>query len=369
MSDTDNDPDTVSTASRMCSQSKCSNTPEGNFKTCSRCCQKNAEAQRAKRKRDTEKAVTNKRVHLELSEANTNEGSDDDLEKNATGSAMAFIKFPDSTAFWLPWRSGKSQVIDSGYMRTKSEQQGTVRDIGVVKILTISKKSVPALGKVQRKGIPLRLQGITAYIKYQWQHRWTAQALPEEAAAIIRAKIEHTTPVAMVGHIQSLFPQVTAKPIHTSLLTSARLLLEDYPNDHDVDILDVHVADGVEILPFVTFFHKNPWYISETQWKRDSSQLTSARLLLEDYPNDVDILDIHVPDGVEILPFVTFFLKNRGRGPSHHRSIANGCQGMTSVVRARGGNRHEKRPKFRFYYRPVETVFGTIKRRGIHIAA
>ena len=88
-------------------------------------------------------------------------------------------------------------------------------------------------------------------------------ALPEEAAAIIRTEIEHTTPVAMVERVQRLFPQVTAKQIHTA------------------------------------------WYkISETQWKRDSSQLTSARLLLADYSDDVDILDVHVPDGVEILAFI-----------------------------------------------------------------
>lgn len=41
--------------------------------------------------------------------------------------------------------------------------------------------------------------------------------------------------------------------------------------------------------------------MSETMWKRDKMQLPSAEALLKEFPEDVEVFDIEVADGVEQL--------------------------------------------------------------------
>ncbi|KAF7799214.1 hypothetical protein EIP86_010446 [Pleurotus ostreatoroseus] len=104
---------------------------------------------------------------------------------------------------------------------------------------------------------------VTVYIKHD--HRGGHQPyynveLPPEAAAIIRENVQYSTPNELVTQIQSLYPHVTSTQIHTA------------------------------------------WSrMSETLWKRDPQQLPSAKLLIEEFPDDVDIFDIKPADGVEQL--------------------------------------------------------------------
>ncbi|KAJ7829515.1 hypothetical protein B0H14DRAFT_3717388 [Mycena olivaceomarginata] len=85
-------------------------------------------------------------------------------------------------------------------------------------------------------------------------------AMPEEAAAIIREGIQHHTPVEMVGKVQGLFPQVTASQVHSAWSA-----------------------------------------MSEVLWKRDDLQLPSAEKLLQEFGDDVDVFDVHPAEGVDQL--------------------------------------------------------------------
>jgi hypothetical protein len=87
--------------------------------------------------------------------------------------------------------------------------------------------------------------------------------MPLEAASIIREGLEWSTPVEMVGHVQAVFPKVTAQQIHSA------------------------------------------WSrMSEILWKRDTMQLPSAETLLKEFGDDVDVLDVHPAEGVEQLAWV-----------------------------------------------------------------
>jgi hypothetical protein len=41
--------------------------------------------------------------------------------------------------------------------------------------------------------------------------------------------------------------------------------------------------------------------MSEGLWKRDRTQLPSAKMLLEEFGEDVEVFDIDIPEGVEQL--------------------------------------------------------------------
>ncbi|KAJ7221804.1 hypothetical protein C8J57DRAFT_1253883 [Mycena rebaudengoi] len=88
-------------------------------------------------------------------------------------------------------------------------------------------------------------------------------AMPSEAVGIIRENLEWTTPNSMVGKVQERFPHVTSGQIHRAWTD-----------------------------------------MSEMLWKRDSAQLPSATTLLEEYGEEVDVLDVHPAEGVEQLAWV-----------------------------------------------------------------
>ncbi|KAK7439562.1 hypothetical protein VKT23_017491 [Stygiomarasmius scandens] len=84
--------------------------------------------------------------------------------------------------------------------------------------------------------------------------------LPKQAIDIIRDNLEHCTPSSLVPVIQRDFPNVTAAQIYRAWST-----------------------------------------MSEELWKRDPDQMTSAKMLLEELGDDVDILETVTSDGVEQL--------------------------------------------------------------------
>jgi hypothetical protein len=85
-------------------------------------------------------------------------------------------------------------------------------------------------------------------------------AVPAEAAAIIRDGIEWSTPVQMVGKVQGLFPNVTATQIHSAWSEMSQIL-----------------------------------------WKRSDMQLPSAKILLDELGDNVDVLDPQPAEGVQQL--------------------------------------------------------------------
>lgn len=85
-------------------------------------------------------------------------------------------------------------------------------------------------------------------------------SLPSDAAALVRENLEWSTPGSITPKVQVLYPHVTAKQVHRAWTE-----------------------------------------MSETLWKRDRMQLPSAALLLEEFPNDVDVFNINAEEGVEQL--------------------------------------------------------------------
>ncbi|KAJ7479127.1 hypothetical protein FB451DRAFT_1450936 [Mycena latifolia] len=105
-----------------------------------------------------------------------------------------------------------------------------------------------------RRVIVVRLEHKTAHVHYYDVN------MPADATAMLRANIEWTTPVAMVGKVQASFPSVTAAQVHSAWTT-----------------------------------------MSEILWKRDKIQLTSAEILLREYSTEVDVFDVPHEEGVEQL--------------------------------------------------------------------
>lgn len=84
--------------------------------------------------------------------------------------------------------------------------------------------------------------------------------MPPEAADIIRENLEWSTPSSIIPKVQAVYPQVTGKQVHKAW------------------------ADMSEVL-----------------WKRDHLQLPSAKKLLQEFSDDVDVFEVNVAEGVEIL--------------------------------------------------------------------
>lgn len=85
-------------------------------------------------------------------------------------------------------------------------------------------------------------------------------AMPLEAIALICENLEWTTPVSMVPQIQAIHPNVTPAQVHRAWTE-----------------------------------------MSETLWKCEKDQLSSAKILLNEYRDDVDVFEIDVQDGVQQL--------------------------------------------------------------------
>jgi len=85
--------------------------------------------------------------------------------------------------------------------------------------------------------------------------------MPPEALQMIQEQAEWSTPAAIAGKIQLVYPQVTTNQIHAA------------------------------------------WKeLSQAFWRRDDAQLPSAKKLLAEFGDDIDIFEpAGVPDGVEML--------------------------------------------------------------------
>ena len=86
-------------------------------------------------------------------------------------------------------------------------------------------------------------------------------SMPPEALKIIEEQVEWLTPAAMASKVQAAYPQVTSKQIHKA------------------------------------------WReLSQAYWQRDKLQLPSAKKLLAEYPEEVDLFDVSgIPEDVEIV--------------------------------------------------------------------
>jgi hypothetical protein len=84
--------------------------------------------------------------------------------------------------------------------------------------------------------------------------------MPDGASEIIQESLEWLTPILLVPKIQALYPNISAKQIHS---TWSRM--------------------------------------SEILWRKDDEQLPSVEKLLAEFSDDVDIFHMPKVDGVEQL--------------------------------------------------------------------
>ena len=109
--------------------------------------------------------------------------------------------------------------------------------------------------------------------------------MPVEALEIIQTNLEWSTPVSMVGQVQGLFPNMTAKQIHAA------------------------------------------WtWMSEVLWRQDKEQLKSAQLLLDELGNEVDVFEIETVEGVEQICWGMKKIARRLKGKIVEIAIDATCQ-------------------------------------------
>ena len=112
-----------------------------------------------------------------------------------------------------------------------------------------------------------------------------------EALEIIRTNLEWTTPVSMVGRIQGLFPNVTAKQIHAA------------------------------------------WtQMSDVLWRQDNDQLKSASLLLDELGDDVDVFEIEAVEGVKQVCWGMKKIAGRLKGKIVEIAIDATCQCFIPIM-------------------------------------
>ncbi|RXW24909.1 hypothetical protein EST38_g978 [Candolleomyces aberdarensis] len=110
-------------------------------------------------------------------------------------------------------------------------------------------------GKDGRTSVAIRLEHHEKHVQY------LDVGMPTEVLDMIRDQMEWLKPATMVPKIQSVFPTVTATQIHTAWAT-----------------------------------------LSQVYWRRDDMQLPSAKLLLEEFKDEVDVFDLgDIPEGAEML--------------------------------------------------------------------
>jgi hypothetical protein len=110
-------------------------------------------------------------------------------------------------------------------------------------------------------------------------------SMPPGAAEIIRTSLEWSTPVSLVARIQEQYPSVTSNQVHSAWTT-----------------------------------------MSEVMWKRAKDQMESAKLLLEEYPDDVDVFHINVAEGVQQICWGMKRIANRLKGKVVEIGIDATCQ-------------------------------------------
>ncbi|KAG0693922.1 hypothetical protein DFH29DRAFT_815867 [Suillus ampliporus] len=85
-------------------------------------------------------------------------------------------------------------------------------------------------------------------------------AMPLEATQIICDQLEWSSPSSLAPKIQALYPHITASQVHFAWTK-----------------------------------------MSEILWKKDLDQLTSAKMLLDEFDRDIEVFDVEMADGVEQL--------------------------------------------------------------------
>jgi len=112
------------------------------------------------------------------------------------------------TRLWCSQDEGKKQKL------WKSDQEGVrhrdhigMKRYGCRSRLVVTSRSANITGE---RVVSIRIQHHEKHPPYY------DVEMPVEALEIIRTNLEWTTPVSMVGRIQGLFPNVTAKQIHAA---------------------------------------------------------------------------------------------------------------------------------------------------------
>lgn len=108
--------------------------------------------------------------------------------------------------------------------------------------------------QINARTLSIRMRHHDAHVPYY------DVAMPSDATQIIRDQLEWSSPSSLAPKIQALYPRITASQVHFAWTK-----------------------------------------MSEILWKKDSDQLTSAKMLLDEFGRDIDVFDVELADGVEQL--------------------------------------------------------------------
>jgi DNA-directed RNA polymerase subunit N (RpoN/RPB10) len=186
------------------------------------------------------------------------------------------MKTGHKTRLWCSQDEGKKQK------QRKSEEEVKHRDhVGMKRYSCCSRLVVTsrAANVTGQRIVSIRIQHHEKHPPYY------DVEMPAEALEIIRTNLEWSTPVSMVGRVQALFPNVTAKQIHAAWTR-----------------------------------------MSEVLWRRDKDQLKSAGLLLDELGDDVDVFEIEAVEGVEQVCWGMKKIAGRLKGKIIEIAIDATCQ-------------------------------------------
>lgn len=114
-----------------------------------------------------------------------------------------------------------------------------------------------------RRGSTPALRLVTLSIDHHARHtKYYDVRTPPEVTALIRENIEYSTPNEIARRVRLQYPHVTAAQVHyiwsemsqeswkrdDVQLISAQKLLKELSESGDVEVFDVKIADGVEIV-------------------------------------------------------------------------------------------------------------------------
>lgn len=162
------------------------------------------------------------------------------------------LKGGHTTRFWCSQDEGrKKKPKKSDNPNAKHRDTVGMKRYPCKSVMTVTYKR----NKVGGQDIFVRLQHHFSHVFY------SDVQMPPEVLQNIQEQAEWSTPSVMAAKIQSAYPQVTTNQINAA------------------------------------------WReLSKAYWRRDDDQLTSARKLLAEYEEDVEVFEpAGIPEGVEIL--------------------------------------------------------------------
>ncbi|KAG1878754.1 hypothetical protein C8R48DRAFT_745325 [Suillus tomentosus] len=153
-----------------------------------------------------------------------------------------------------PLKTGHKTILWCCQDEDRKQKSRPSEKEGVKHRDTIGMKRFSLGNQINERTLSIRMKHHDAHVPYY------DVAMPSDATQIIHDQLEWSSPSSLAPKIQALYPYITTSQV-----------------------------------PFA-------WMkMSEILWKKDSDQLTSAKMLLDEFGRDIDVFNVELADGVEQL--------------------------------------------------------------------